>query len=133
MPIEYQIDHDRRRVMAKARGLLTDEEVFGYQREVWARPDVAGYDELIDMSAVESIFPSSPDRIKHLATVSAAMDVKYRASRLAIVASDDLAFGLGRMYEAYRSLNAMSTKKVEVLRSMESALKWLDSERPELR
>lgn len=45
MPIDYRIDFDQRVVFAKARELLTDQDVFGYQEEVWSRPDVAGIDE----------------------------------------------------------------------------------------
>jgi len=40
-------------------GVLSDADVFGYQKEVWSRPDVAGYNELVDVSAVEK-FAVSP-------------------------------------------------------------------------
>ena len=63
MPIEYRIDHDRKLVVAKGRGTVTDPDVFGYQREVWSRDDVAGYDELIDMSEVEHIAVQSVNRV----------------------------------------------------------------------
>ena len=45
MPIDYQIVHERRLVMAQGRGTLTDRDVFGYQRDVWSLPEVPGYDE----------------------------------------------------------------------------------------
>lgn len=51
MPIEYTIDHERRLVLAKATGVFTDEDVFGYQKEVWSRPDVDGYSELVEEPA----------------------------------------------------------------------------------
>ena len=53
MPIEFTIDHARRLVLATARGVLTGQDVFGYQRTVWSRADVQGYNELLDMRAVE--------------------------------------------------------------------------------
>jgi hypothetical protein len=34
MPIESEIDHERRLVTARGRGTLTHEDVFGYQRDV---------------------------------------------------------------------------------------------------
>jgi hypothetical protein len=37
MPITYQIDHSRRLVDTHGHGLLTDEDVFQYQQEVWRR------------------------------------------------------------------------------------------------
>lgn len=30
MPLEYRIHHERKLVTAKARGTLTDQDVFGY-------------------------------------------------------------------------------------------------------
>jgi len=127
MPIEHEIDHRRRLVLAKGHGTLTDAEVFHYQR-VWSRPEVAGYDELFDMSDVADITPPSTERIRELAQLSAAMDA-LSPSRLAIVAPNDLPFALGRMYETHRGLDKRSTKTVNVFRSVEDALAWLGSER----
>jgi hypothetical protein len=114
--------------MVQVRGTLTDQEIFGYQLEVWSRPEVRGYDELIDMSAVEHIALPSSDRARQLSSLSAAMDARARSSKLAIVAPEDLAFGLGRMYQAYRSLNEQSTKTVGVFRSLPDAVAWLGIE-----
>jgi hypothetical protein len=125
MPIEYTIDSARRLVLARGHGTLTHQDVFGYQREVWSRSEVAGYDELMDMSAVEHIALPSTDQVRQLAHLSASMDTPGSASRFAIVAPQHLAFGLGRMYEAYRSLEERSTKEVSVFRSMEEALAFL--------
>jgi hypothetical protein len=125
MPIEYCIDHARRLVMAKGYGTLTHEDIFGYQRDVWSIPELAGYDELVDMSHVEHIALPSTERIQELARLSAGMDACSLASRFAIVAPTDLAFGLGRMYATYRSLDDRSTKQVGVFRSREAALAFL--------
>lgn len=125
MPIEYRIDHDRRLVLARGSGHFTAEDMFGYQNEVWSRPEVAGYSELIDMRPVEKIVHPSPQRIKDLAAVSAQMDAPLGNSKFAIVASDHLAFGLGRMYQAFREMDERSTKKVATFRTMEEALHWL--------
>jgi hypothetical protein len=74
---------------------LSDDDIFGYQREVWSRPDVAGYDELMDMSAVEYIVRPPAERIRELARLSAAMDARAPASRFAIVAPTTWSSGLG--------------------------------------
>jgi hypothetical protein len=125
MAIEYQIDFGRRVVFTTACGTVTAEDLFGYQREVWSRPDVAGFDEVVDMSEVEEIAEPSAKQIIALAELSAEMDVRSTVSRFAIVAPQDLAFGLGRMYEAYRGLNRRSTKEVAVFRVRQDALAWL--------
>jgi hypothetical protein len=127
MPIDYHIDSAQRRVVAIAHGTLTDSDVFDYQRAVWSRADIAGFDEIVDMRAVKIVELPRPggERLRELAATSASMDTQA-SSRFAIVAPDDLAFGLGRMYAAYRDVDARSTKEVRVFRTMEEAVAWLD-------
>jgi hypothetical protein len=129
MPLEHRIDHRLRVVFTRATGTLTDDEVFTYQQDVWSRPEVAGYDELIDMSDVEHVAVPSPDRIVRLASVSAGMDVTEPVTRLAIVAPHDFEFGLGRMYGAHRDMDSRSTKRVGVFRTRPEALAWLGLDR----
>ncbi len=125
MPIEYRIDHEQRLVIAKGHGVLTLKDILGYQEDVWSRLELSGYNELIDMSCVEHIASPSIEGVRDLAKFSARMDTDVLVSRFAIVAPSDLAFGLGRMYEAYRSLNERSTKQVGVFRSLDEALAFL--------
>ena len=129
MPLDYRVDHTRRLVHAEARGDLTDHDVFGYQREVWSRTDVAGYDELVDMSKVGHIQVPSADRIKELVHLASGMDPRDPPSKFAIVAPDNLAHDLARYFQAYRELDPRSTKRVNVFRTMPEALGWLLEER----
>src|SRR5262245_23849863 len=125
MTLEHRIDHARRLVIATGRGKLTDEDVFGYQRQVWSRDDVAGYDELVDMRGVESVVVPSTDRLKELVALAAGMDLPSVPSKFAIVAPDELQFDLARFFKAYRDLDPRSTKEVSVFKSMPAALDWL--------
>ncbi len=125
MPITYTIDHARRLVQAEAHGTLTDDEAFDYQREVWSRADVAGYNELVDMTNVTFIALPSSERVRELARYSASLDPESPASKMAIVAPGDLAFGLGRMYTTNRAMNPQSTKHVSVFRTRAAALEFL--------
>ena len=128
MPIRYQVDHERKLVWAEGSGVFSDADVFGYQREVWSRPDVHGYNELIDMTAVERIDQPSPERILELAELSAEMDSLARSKRFAIVAPTTIAFGLGKMYQAMREMQDRSAKEVGVFRTMPEALAFLGLE-----
>jgi hypothetical protein len=130
MPIAYRVDHEARVVIAAGHGVLTDAEVFDYQQEVWGRSDVTGYDELVDMTQVTQIALPSVDRVQDLAQLSVRMDDKYSRSRFAIVAPTDIAFGLGRMFQAFREMDRSSTKQVGVFRTMEEALSFLQIEHP---
>jgi hypothetical protein len=61
-----------------------------------------------------------------LADLAATMDTLSPGGRFAIVAPGSLAFGLGRMYEAFRETHPRSTKQVAVFRSLSEAWAWLD-------
>ena len=124
MPISYAIDHERRLITATLSGILTEEEIFGYQREAWSRPETRGYNELIDMSAVTEVERASADRMVALAELSSSMDPPA-SSKLAIVATTNSHFGLGRMYQAYRENARNSTKVIRVFHSSQEAMGWL--------
>lgn len=130
MPIDYRIDHARRLVIARGRGVFTDADMIAYQQDVWSQAEVAGFDELIDMTDVEEIsapVPASP-HIQHLAGLAAAQDHPTSAGRFAIVAPGALAFGLARQYQIYRELDARSKKQVGVFRTLVEALSFLGLE-----
>lgn len=126
MPLDYEIDRERRLVHVTASGVITPELLFGYQKDVWSDPAVAGFDELVDMSGVERVEVASPSNVNALAGYSATMDVDVKPTKLAIVAADDLLFGLGRMYQAYREMKPGSSKEVAVFRTIADALAWLE-------
>lgn len=130
MPVKYQIDHTHRIVVMNPWGVLTDEEVFSYKKEVWSKPEVYGYDELVDLEKVSEIKLSSLDRVAELAKLSVSMDVPGVKSKLAIIATQDFHFGLGRMYEAHRGMSEHSTKAVRVFRNRPEALEWLNYKVP---
>jgi len=127
MPFTYEIDHERRLVRATITGTLTKDDAFAYQREVWSRPDVRGYHQLIDASAIDHIdipFPSA-DAMQELAALAATMDDPNTKTKFAIVATSAFTYGLARMYATYRGLDPRSTREVSVFRSMGDALAWL--------
>jgi hypothetical protein len=127
MPIDPAIDHEARRVTARAHGALRDQELFDYQRAVWSRDDVVGYDELVDLTEVTQLTITSMSRSRELAALSALADRPDRVSHLAIVAPTDYLFGLARMYATYRGLQDRGTKRTEVFRSLALALDWLQT------
>ena len=128
MPIDYHIDGERRLVIATGRGTVTHEDLWNYQRAVWSNPEVAGFNELADMRAVRQFGPASPEQMSELASFAARMEAGAAATKFAIVASHDVAYGLGRMFQAYRGLQSQGRKQVGVFRTMEEALQWLGVE-----
>jgi hypothetical protein len=132
LPITYEIDHDRKLVRARITGTLTRDDAFQYQQHVWSLPEVRGYNQLIDasdMGHVDIPFPSA-DAMRELSSLAASMDDPELKTRFAIVATSAFAYGLARMYATYRALDPRSTRVVSVFRSVDDALKWLESEEP---
>ena len=130
MPIVHRVDHENRIVLARAYGVLTDEDVFTFQHTVWSQPEVAGYNELGEMTHVTEIAIPSIHRVRDLAMTAAEMDPIDAVSKFAIVAPEDLGYGLGRMFQAYREMEKQSRKTVGVFRTLEEAFAWLQIKVP---
>ena len=122
MSIFVQVDHDQRRVVGIASGTLEDRDLFAYQQEAGRFPD---YDEIFDGTAVEHLQDINPACLKKLADVAAAADRADRAAKLVIIASQDVHFGLGRMYGSLRECAPHATKKSAVFHTREEAEQWL--------
>jgi hypothetical protein len=88
-------------------------------------PSYQGYNEPIDMTGVSRIEFGSADRVSDLAKLSGRMDAPDSPSKLAILATTNEQFGLGRMYETYRQLDKKGNKEVRVFRIRRDALQWL--------
>ena len=125
MPITYKIYHNQHLVVASCRGHLTGDEFFEYQQTAWSRPEISGYNELVDLSEVDEIVAPNVTRLRQLADLSASMDAPGKASRFAIVAVTELQFALGRMYSTWRNSDHRTSKQAQVFRSLSEALEWL--------
>ena len=128
MPIDYVIDHEHRVVRARGWGVFTDEDVFGYQSAVWTRPEVRGYDELVDVTDVQHISLPSIGRIRDLANLSVQRDDPERVAKFAIVAPGDISYMIARLYKAIRGATTGNTRKIAVFHTLPEALRFLGLE-----
>jgi hypothetical protein len=128
MPIDYSIHPAQRLVIARGRDIFTRADMEAYQREVWSRPEVTGFDELIDMTDVERIDVEIPtgQRMQRFAAECAALDPPDKPGKLVIVAPGAFAFGLGRQYLTYRELASHVVKPMRVVHELADALKFLE-------
>lgn len=126
MPIAYQANLAKRRILAEATGAVGSQDLFAYQKDVGTRPEWAGYDELLDVSRVDRLLDIRLDNLKALANFAAGMDKPDLPSKFAIVAPQDLYFGLGRMYESLRESVPNASRRVAAFRTRADAERWLD-------
>ncbi len=129
MPAHHTIDDGKHLITTTWSGEATDQEcidaLIRYHRDIKSLPAYHAYDELLDFSAAD-VFHLSADGILRLAQIGAQADVPGVKTRLAIVVDKAVAYGLGRMYETYRSLLTRTDKEVRVFRQQADALAWLE-------
>ena len=99
MPIDIEIDHERRIEFATGHSDLDENDVAGFLRAAWSRDNakLAGYDALIDLTKIERIAYQSAEQMQRLASMAADMDTKHAEGRIAIVAESEMSFGLAHM------------------------------------
>lgn len=128
MSIEHRIDHAKRLVRTRAYGKLTDDEILAYQRELRSRDDIAGYNELFDLTDVEEFDTLSAGKLREIAASAADLDSPEQPAKCAIVAPHSLHFGISRMYEVFRQLHPGTTKVTRSFAARQNALRWLKIE-----
>ena len=121
MPMHYQIDRERRFVLSRGVGTLTDEDVLGHQRELRAEEGFqSDMNQLIDLSQTER-FDLGASTLRQIV----AMNPFGKGSRRALVSPGDLAFGMSRMFEAFSD---GSEQEIRVFRDMAEARSWLGAD-----
>jgi hypothetical protein len=128
MPIDWSVDDDRHCLQAHFSGALTWQEIMEFQTSVSLAPQYLGYLGYL-VIASSSRFPvgSATDPVQLIARRAAARNGPTSQTRLAIVAQTDMAFGIVRMYMAFREL-AGSTRPVGLFRDEAPAQAWLFGE-----
>jgi len=129
MPAIHKIDHKLKLIVTTWSGVAVDQELSAallkYQQDIENQPELRAYNEIVDFSETSS-FKLTPEGITKLASIAANRDLKGIKTKLAIIVCIPLAYGLGRMYEIYRSLVPNSFKEVGVFKNYQDALAWLN-------
>jgi hypothetical protein len=120
MPHEYTVDSERHVAYIRVWGALTPGEMQTMVDELAGDPRISGeVAKLIDLRKLTSVAAISSKDVRAIA--SAALSP---ASRRALVTADSAAFGLARMFAAFRTLRD-SREQVGVFRTLKEAEDWL--------
>lgn len=131
MPFRFTIDPARRLVIVVGSGELVDLDFFTIESEIWSRPEVAGFDQIVDMTDVTGIIGISASKLRALAALSSKYDPPTGAARMAIVSPDPLLIALGHAYASIRRAFSPRGKRVMTFWTMAEALSWLGWNEPE--
>ena len=119
MPSSYVIDKERKLVITTAWGDCTADDVLEFRKQVLKDHDFdPSYSQLADFTGVTKV-DFSPDEVRMLAAISPFSP----QSRRALVADNQLIFGLSKMFGILRNLRG--EKLIRVFRTRSEALDWL--------
>ena len=125
MPVTARVDPDTGIAHYLAAGELTRDEVLAVIEQVYCDPDYREpWRSIWDMTGATPVL-----NVEELRKVVAYVRAHRPADKgkVAIVATEDLAFGLGRMYELLASGQEVETR---VFRDPELARHWLLEDEP---
>ena len=119
MPSSYVIDKERKLVITTAWGDCTADDVLEFRKQVLKDRDFdPSFSQLADFTGVTKV-DVSPDEVRMLATKSPFST----QSRRALVADNQVIFGLSKMFGILRNLRG--EKLIRVFRTRSEALDWL--------
>ena len=127
MPANHIIDDQNQLLITIWEGEAHDiefiEAIQKYQKEIQNHPNYAKYNEVVDLRKITKL-KLSTEGIKLIGTIASTTDIKEINKKLALIVSSNLAFGLARMYEAYRSFSKYSNKEIRVFKDESEAFVW---------
>ena len=123
MPVEHSFDTDANLLIVVLRGPVSDEDLLKYARHITEDPSIsAGHNELIDLREVETGGEVTSPVLRRIASMFSEIDRTPEQTRVAMVANSDVAYGLSRMYQAFRSESPLDLR---VFREVSEARSWL--------
>lgn len=128
MPAIHRIDDKAQLIITTWEGDATDVEFINaikkYQTDIQNHPDYIHFNEVVDLTYISGM-KLSTEGIKNIGKIAAATDNLEINRKLAIIVNSNLAFGLARMYETYRSLTSNSHKEICVFKNRDEAFAWV--------
>jgi hypothetical protein len=122
LPTRYEYDPATRIVRIEISGEVREAELVDLAQKLASDESFApGHGELVDLRGLGNTDVSAP-ALRQVAGIFARTDRHADRTRVAVCAPDDLAFGLSRMYEAFRESSGL---QLRVFRTLGEAERWL--------
>jgi hypothetical protein len=122
MPMWYSLDQPQNLVRAVGSGVLTDDDVMAHRSALTADPGFSPQmRELSDIREVTD-FQVTPAGVRTMVAADVKMAAAGGMHKLAIVAAENVAYGMSRMYQ---TLGEPNIRSVGVFRDYKEACEWL--------
>jgi hypothetical protein len=120
VPIRYSFDHVHRRLVTRANGLVTFDDITAHLDLEQRNRDLE-WPELLDARGATTYL--KPEQVRRLVDRTVGMLAFVDVGPTAIVTTNPTAYALARMYAVLASHHGIPT---EVFRSVGAASRWLD-------
>ena len=131
MPAKHNIDNSSQLLITTWEGEAVDidfiEAIKKYQQDIQNNSDYHHFNEIVDLTNITGI-KLTTNGIKHISSIASNTDINRVSTKLDLIVSSNLAFGLARMYEAYRSLSKDVNKEIRVFKNATDAFEWINKE-----
>lgn len=128
MSYRHDIDLPNRLIITTWSGRASDDDFIqaltSYQQEIKGHRDYQLFNELLDFRHITKLNLSTRGIIE-LGRIAQRTDQPAVQTKLAIVISSTVAFGLAQMYITYRNLVPNSNKKLNAFKRYNDAFEWL--------
>lgn len=121
MPIRFRVDPELRCVFLTGVPPITDDDLTQYQRDLAAHPDHgAGFDQLADMRGVAGLGLTA-NGVRAAGLLTRYWAEHITGTKVAIIAPDEAAYGMARMFSAF----VFEDLSVRVFREVADAEEWI--------
>ncbi len=131
MPASHKIDDVLGLIVTTWSGAASDAAVIealqNYCKDIRSQPKYRAYHELVDFTPATELLLTSRG-IVELSRIAAKADGPGVKTKLAIIVSSSLGYGLGRMYQIYRNMVPSAQKELGVFKTYREGLKWIGHE-----
>ena len=126
MPIHFYIDETKKLTIFKPIDVLQYDEVISAVKSFYeGQPTENVLWDLTDITRIQL----TSEQVETIASFSLRSDGTRPKGKTAFVATEDVAFGLSRMFGTLSEVKEVPIQ-VSIFRSMEKAYQWLSEENP---
>lgn len=128
MPANHHVDSKAQLIITTWEGEACDTEfieaIKKYQKNIQNHPDYISYNEVVNLSKITRI-KLTTEGIRLIGKIAVTTDQNEVNRKLALIVSSNLAYGLSRMYEAYRRFSKNAHKEIRVFKNEKDAFEWV--------
>lgn len=128
MPAKHTIDIKSQLLITSWKGDVTESEFIDvlrkYQKNIRSKSEYIGFNEILDLTEVTNIHLSAGG-LRRIGVIAAKTDSTDMVTKVALIVSSDLAYGLAVIYCACRSVLTNSNKTMRIFKKEGEAYKWI--------